>query len=57
MDMVPQAQMINTELPIFFFFFYTGGAQVGRQIPTYWGYFWGGRTMHRAVFSRIYFTN
>lgn len=35
MDMVPQAQMINTELPIFFFFFIPEEPKwVGRFLPT-----------------------
>lgn len=51
MEMVPHAQMRNTELPKFFLY---QRSPRGKLTPSY---FWGGRAVDRAMFSRIYFTN
>lgn len=51
--MVPRAQVINTELPKLFISEEPKG-KGGKAHPRY---FWGGRAVDRAMFSRIYFTN
>lgn len=58
MDMVPHARMIKTELPkLFFFFFLYQRSPRGKGKAHPQRYFWGGRAVDRAIFSRIYFTN